>query len=122
MKLIYQLFRKSQSRQNPNDTIELRGLNKSILWGELDRWDYSNPNVPSGTPPLYTLYTFLTLGEAFQVFLVIMGLHTLAMLIAKIASSREFRTKGNMLGKFIHVIQNLRRAFKRQKRGTFLKS
>ena len=119
---MYQLFRKSQSRQNPNDTIELRGLNKTVLWGELDRWDYSNPDVPSGTPPHYTLYTFLTLGEAFQVFLVIMGVHTLAMLIAKIASSREFRTKINILGKFIHVIQNLRRAFKRQKRGTFLKS
>ena len=108
---------------NPNDTIELRGLNKTVLWSELDRWSYSNPDVPYGTPPPYTLFTFLTLGEAFQVFLVIMGAHTLAMLIAKIASSREFRTKGNMLGKFIHVIQNLRRAFKRQKRGrTFLKS
>ena len=98
-----------------NDTIELRGLNKSVLWSELDRWDYSNPNVPSGIPPPYTLYTFLTLGEAFQVFLVIMGVHTLAMLIAKIASSREFRTKSNMLGKFIHVIQNLRRAFRKTK-------
>ena len=103
-----------------NDTIELRGLNKSVLWSELDRWDYSNPDVPSGTPPPYTLYTFLTLGGAFQVFLVIMGVHTLAMLIAKIATSREFRNKSNMLGKLIHVIQNLRRAFKRQKRGTFL--
>ena len=111
---MYQLFRKSQSRQNPNDKIELRGLNKTVLWGELDRWDYSNPDVPSGTPPPYTLYTFLTLGEAFQVFLVIMGVHTLAMLIAKIASSREFRTKSNMLGKFIHVIQNLRRAFRKK--------
>ena len=97
-------------------------MNQNVLWGELDRWDYSNPNVPSGNPPPYTLYTFLTLGEAFQVFLVIMGVHTLAMLIAKIASSREFRTKSNILGKIIHVIQNLRRAFKRQKRGTFLKS
>ena len=104
---MYQLFRKSQSRQNPNDTIELRGLNKTVLWGELDRWDYSNPDVPSGTPPPYTLYTFLTLGEAFQVFLVIMAAHTLAMLITKLATSREFRTRRNLIGKLIHVIQNL---------------
>ena len=104
---MYQLFRKSQSRQNPNDTIELRGLNKTVLWGELDRWDYSNPDVPSGTPPPYTLYTFLTLKEAFQVFLVIMGAHTLLMLIVKMATSREFRTRHKLLRKFIHVIQNL---------------
>ena len=82
------------------------------MWSELDRWDYSNPDVPSGIPPSYTLYTFLALGEAFKVFLVIMGVHILAMLIVKIASCREFRTKNNMLGKFIHVIQNLRRVLK----------
>ena len=86
--------------------IELRGLNQTVLWGELDRWDYSNPDL--ATPPPYTLYTFLTLGEAFQVFLVIMGAHTLLMLIVKIATSRQFRAKTNLLGKFIHVIQNLR--------------
>ena len=93
-------------KQTPeDDIIELRGLNQTVLWGELDRWDYSNPDL--ATPPPYTLYTFLTLGEAFQVFLVIMGAHTLQMLIVKIATSREFRTKSNLLGEFIHVIQNL---------------
>ena len=99
-------------QHNPNDTIELRGLNKTVLWGELDRWDYANPDVPSGTPPPYTLYTFLTLKEAFQVFLVIMGAHTLLMLIIKMATSTQFRTKTNLLGKFIHIIQNLRGVFK----------
>ena len=92
----------------PNDTIEMRGLNQSIHWGELDRWNYTDPDLPSGTPPPYTLYTFLTLKEAFQVFLVIMGAHTLLMLIIKMATSTQFRTKTNLVGKFIHVIQNLR--------------
>ena len=78
---------------------------KIVLWGELDRWDYSNPDV--SIPPPYTLYTLLTLEEAFQVFLVIMGAHTLLMLIVKIATSREFRTRHKLLRKFIHVIQNL---------------
>ena len=92
-----------------------------MLWRQLDRWDYTNLDVPSGTPPPYTLYTFLTLGEAFQVFLVIMGIHTLAILIAKIASSREFRNKGNILEKFIHVIQSLRKVFQKTKKVYFSK-
>ena len=97
------IFRSFEDSQNPRDPIELRGLNQTVLWGELDRWNYTGV----ATPPPYTLYTFLTPGEAFQVFLVIMAAHTLAMLIVKIATSREFRTKSNLLGKFIHVIQNL---------------
>ena len=83
----------------------MRGLNQTVLWGELDRWDYSNPDV--ATPPPYTLYTFLTLREAFQVFLVIMGAHTLLMLIVKMATSSQFRTKSNLIRKFVHIIQNL---------------
>ena len=102
------IFRNIAARQNPNDTLELRGLKQSVQWGELDRWSYTDV----ATPPPYTLYTFLTLGEAFQVFLVIMGAHTLLMLIVKMATSREFRTKTNLVGKFIHVIQNLRDVFK----------
>ena len=91
--------------QNPNDKIELQGLNQTVLWGELDRWDYSNPDL--ATTPHYTLYTFLTLGEVFQVFLIIMGTHTLLMLIVKMATSREFRTKSNLIRKFVHIIQNI---------------
>ena len=98
-------------KQTPeDDMIELRGLNQTVLWGELDRWDYSNLDL--ATPPPYTLYTFLTLKEAFQVFLIIMGAHTLLMLIVKMATSTQFRTKTNLLGKFIHVIQNIRNVFK----------
>ena len=103
------IFRTFNSYQNPNDTIELRGLNQSVRWGELDRWSYTDV----ATPPPYTLYTFLTLKEAFQVFLVIMGAHTLLMLIIKMATSTQFRTKTNLVGKFIHVIQNLRGVFKK---------
>ena len=76
-----------------------------MLRRELDRWDYSNPDV--ATAPHYKLYTFLTLKEAFQVFLVIMAAHTLLMLIVKIATSREFRTKSNLIRKFVHIIHNI---------------
>ena len=105
------IFRTYDRYQNPNDMIELRGMKQTVLWRELDRWDYSDPDV--ATSPPYTLYTFLTLGEAFQVFLVIMGAHTLLMLIIKMATSTQFRTKTktNLVRKFIHVIQNLRDVF-----------
>ena len=79
-----------------------------MRWGKLDRWNYTHV----ATPPPYTLYTFLTLKEAFQVFLIIMGAHTLLMLIVKIATSTQFRTKTNLLGKFIHIIQNIRDVLK----------
>ena len=85
-------------------------MNQTVLWGELDRWSYSDPDVPAGSagmPPPYTLYTYLTLGQSFLAFLVITASHTLVMLIVKIATSREFRSWQNLLGKFIHVIENL---------------
>ena len=102
------IFRTFEILQKPNDKIELRGLNQSVRWGELDRWNYTDV----ATPPPYTLYTFLTLKEAFQVFLIIMGAHTLLMLIVKMFTSTQFRTKTNLLGKFIHIIQNLRDVIK----------
>ena len=36
-----------------------------------------------------------------------MGIHTLAMVIVKIATSEEFRKRENLMKKFLHVIQNL---------------
>ena len=32
-----------------DDLIKLRGLNETIFWSQLDRWDYSDPDRPS--PP-----------------------------------------------------------------------
>ena len=76
-----------------NDEIEVRSLLKTVLWDELDRWNYSNPAVP--IPPPYTLYTYLTLKESFQAFLILIGIHTLVIVFAKIATSAEFRARHN---------------------------
>ena len=78
---------------------------KTVLWGDLDRWNYSDPAVPNGPP--YTFYTYLTLKEAFQAFLILIAIHKLVMLIVKIATSAEFRTMNNLMKKCLHVIQNL---------------
>ena len=98
-------IRNLKGRQNPNDEIELRGLMKTVLWGELDRWNHSVHDVP--TPPSYTLYTYFTLEGSFQAFLLLMSVHTLTMLLVKIATSAEFRKRDNLMKKCLHVIQNL---------------
>ena len=100
-----QYFRTLDGRQNADDEIQLRGLKKTVLWGELDRWNYSTPDV--SIPPFYTLYTLLTLEESFMVFLILLVIHTFTMLLIKIATNLEFRTSDNFIGKCLHVIQNL---------------
>ena len=60
------------------DKIALYGLNETIFWTELDRWNYTDPNNP--TPPDYSLYTGLTLKETFVAFMVAMGVQFLAIL------------------------------------------
>ena len=51
------------------DKISLYGLNETVLWGELDRWDYSTSD--EGTPPHYSEYTGLTLKWTFGLFYII---------------------------------------------------
>ena len=65
-----------------DDKIELRRLMNTVLWGELARWNYSDPAVP--IPPPYTLYTYFTLKESFQAFLILMATHALVILFVKI--------------------------------------
>ena len=96
---------RSWYQHNPDDKIELRGLNESVLWSKLDRWDYTVADEPR--PPPYSLYTFFTLGESFQAFLVLVAIHSVVMLTVKIATSPEFRTRNDLFEKFVHVIQNI---------------
>ena len=80
-------------------------MRKPVQWGELDRWNYSDPDAPVSPP--YNLYTYFTLKESFQAFLILMASHVLVMFFVKMATSSEFRTKGNIMKKCLHVIQNL---------------
>ena len=45
---LWQKYGKTQS-----DRIILYGLKETIIWGDLDRWDYSNST--KGTPPHYSV-------------------------------------------------------------------
>ena len=60
------------------DKIALYGLNETIFWTELDRWDYTDPN--NLTPPNYSLYTGLTLRETFIAFMCVTGVQFIAIL------------------------------------------
>ena len=87
------------------DKIGLHGLSETVLWNQLDRWDYSNPQKP--TPPPYHFYTGITLKESFGIFFSLLVIHFLIVLIVKLWTSVDFRKRGNYFVKAIHVIENL---------------
>ena len=87
------------------DLIKLRGLNDTIFWSELDRWDYSHPDKPS--PPPYSIYTGLSLGNTFIAFFVLTLIQFLSLGLVKIFTSEEFGSVGSYFNKFLHIIQSL---------------
>lgn len=91
------------------DKIVLYGLEETVLWGDLDRWDYSNDS--GGQPPHYTEYTGTSLGTTFILFLILTGAHFLFILVIKLIYSRKFFTRGDFLNKILHIIQNLNMSF-----------
>ena len=97
---IWQKYGKIQT-----DKIVLYGLEETVLWGDLDRWDYSNDT--GGRPPHYSEYTGTSLGTTFILFIIFFGAHFLSMLVVKLIYSRIFFTRGDILNKFLHVVQSL---------------
>ena len=61
-KVPFQIRYENAQSISPGDKISLLGLNETVLWSQLDRWDYTG-GIPS--PPKYNLYTFLNLQENF---------------------------------------------------------
>ena len=90
---------------SPSDEIRLYGLNKTHLWSQLDRWNYTNPDKPNAPP--YSTYTGFSLQQSFFVFMLMTGIHFLALGIVKILTSEEFRARKNYFDKFLHLIQSL---------------
>ena len=97
---IWQKYGKNQS-----DKIVLYGLNETILWGDLDRWDYSNNS--EGTPPHYSEYTGITLKWTFCIFFILTGTQLLMALLVKIFTSRMFSKRDNFLNKILHLLLSL---------------
>ena len=89
----------------PQDEIHLFGVNDSILWTKLDRWDYSDPLKP--TPPPYSHYTLLSLKHTFIAVVVLSALQLTTLVVVKFWTSRDFREETHTTNMVIHVLENL---------------
>ena len=85
--------------------IRLYGLNKTIYWSEVDRFNYSNPLHP--TPPPVTNYTFWTLQETFTWGAALLSLHIILILIVKVLTSKNFIKGENYMDKLVHILDNV---------------
>ena len=94
---------------NKTDRIVLYGLNATVGWGDLDRWDYANST--EGSPPEYTEYTGLTLKWTFGLFFILTAAQFFATLLVKIFTSNVFSRKENFLNKFLHLQLSLNMAY-----------
>ena len=102
------------------DRIVLYGLDETVRWGELDRWDYSDlpfsiylisrwdhSNSTEGTPPQYTEYTGITLQWTLGLFLILTLAQFVTTLLIKIFTSHAFSRRENFLNKFLHLLLSL---------------
>lgn len=87
------------------DKIHLYGLDETVLWGDIDRWDFSIE--PSGSPPSFTKYTGLPLKHTFFLFLALTGAQLLVLYLVKRITSAKFLTEGNYLNKLLHLLLSL---------------
>ena len=89
----------------PDDRISLYGLNETIYWSELDRWDYSDPLQP--TPPSTSIYLLMSLESICFAAAALTTLQFFSILAAKMLTSAEFKKRGHYVNKLIHVLENL---------------
>ena len=78
---------------NATDMLELYNTTP-VRWGEIDRWDYTDPTHP--TPPSYNTFTYFTLAQAFKLFWLLIFLHLLIIFLVKVFKSQEFRKADNL--------------------------
>ena len=97
---IWNRYNRTQS-----DRIVLYGLKETVLWGELDRWDYSTD--PDGIPPPYSIYTGISLEWSFISFFILSVVQFCAILIVKINTCKSFPKIEKFLDKFLHLLLNL---------------
>ena len=85
------------------DVLYLAG-GVSVPWSELNRADYADPRQP--LPPSYTLYTGISLGQAFGCFWLINGLNIASLIIVKLFTVPRLADRKNNLEIFIHAVEN----------------
>ena len=93
------------NNKTQNVRIALYGLEETVFWGDLDRWNYTND--PQGVPPNISLYTGTSLESTFSLFFIVSGMQFLFQLVVKMINSRQFSKKSDYLNKFLHLVQSL---------------
>ena len=93
---------KSANNISASDGLELHSMTRSVLWSELDRWDYSG-TIP--LPPHYSLYTGLSLKWTFVAFALLFVCQFIILAVVKTCTSREFKG-ATIFNKYIHILQN----------------
>ena len=88
-----------------DDKLTLFGLNQTIFWPELDRWDYTDSLNPS--PPHYNNYTLWSLKQTFIMLFLLTFVQFIAIFVLKTLNSVDFREELQWTNKFIHVLENL---------------
>ena len=100
----FTIRRKVAGDITPEDEIKLYGLNETVMWSQLDRFDYTDPEKPS--PPPYSLYTGLSLKNTFIGFMIICVAQFAVIFLIKIILAKQFR-RSSKLNQVIHVIENI---------------
>ena len=90
-----------------DDKIVLRGLRETVLWGELDRWDYVTEPGGDGIPPHYSQYTGISLKWTFILFFILSFAQFTTTLLIKIYTSRTFCKREDYFNKLVHLILSL---------------
>ena len=88
---------------NPNATLDMYNLNRTVLWSEIDRWNYTDPE--KFQHPDYTVYTGLTMGGYFFLFLAIMVVQIFAIIIVKVLSVDGLKWK-DWFDLVLHCLEN----------------
>ena len=100
----FQFRQEIAQKISSEDKISLYGLKETILWTQLDRWNYKGETP---TPPTYNEYTFLTLQETFIALICLSVLQFIAIFVVKRCISTDFRDEELITNKLIHTLENL---------------
>ena len=79
-------------------------MKETVLWSQLDRWDYTGA-IPS--PPKNDSYTLLSLQHTFIALMMLTILQFIAIIVVKICFSMEFREEEHKTNKILHTLENL---------------
>ena len=95
---------------SPSDKIQLRGLKEEILWTQLDRWSYEDPDYPN--PPSYSIYTGLTIKQTMIAFIVLSFIQCLVLGLIKYKTSEKFRSPSEKIfNKMVHLLEGINLPF-----------